>query len=206
MIWTIILRFQIQDISMEELSAKEGLLLWCQRKTEGYRDVKVQNFHLSFQDGLAFCALIHRHRPDLLDFNSLKKENKLENLQLAFDIADKEFGIPKLLDPHDIVDLAKPDERSIITYVSLYYHYFSAGQQAEVAGRRIAKLLDFTESTDATKNDYSRRAKALQEWIDNKNKTFHNRDFPNSIEGVQVKKKILKKIIILLSYYIGKTC
>ena len=32
-IWTIILRFAIQDISVEEMTAKEGLLLWCQRKT-----------------------------------------------------------------------------------------------------------------------------------------------------------------------------
>jgi len=126
LIWTVILRFQIQDISEEELSAKEALLLWVQKKTKGYKDVNVQNFHMSFQDGLAFCALIHKHRPDLLDYDSLSKENKLENLELAFDVAEKHLGIAKILDAKDIVDLPKPDERSIMTYVAAMYHVFAS--------------------------------------------------------------------------------
>ena len=97
MIWTIILRFAIQDISVEEMTAKEGLLLWCQRKTAPYKNVNVQNFHLSWRDGLAFCALIHRHRPDLLDYSKLSKDNPLDNLNLAFDIAEKYLDIPRML-------------------------------------------------------------------------------------------------------------
>ncbi|XKL66158.1 hypothetical protein PGB90_009578 [Kerria lacca] len=99
MIWTIILRFAIQDISVEEMTAKEGLLLWCQRKTAPYKNVNVQNFHLSFKDGLAFCALIHRHRPDLIDYHKLSKDNPLQNLNTAFDVAEKYLDIPRMLDP-----------------------------------------------------------------------------------------------------------
>lgn len=80
------------------MTAKEGLLLWCQRKTAPYKNVNVQNFHMSWKDGLAFCALIHRHRPDLLDYSKLSKDHPLENLNLAFDIAEKHLNIPRMLD------------------------------------------------------------------------------------------------------------
>uniref|UniRef100_A0AAZ1XW56 Calponin-homology (CH) domain-containing protein n=1 Tax=Oreochromis aureus TaxID=47969 RepID=A0AAZ1XW56_OREAU len=129
MIWTIILRFAIQDISVEETSAKEGLLLWCQRKTAPYRNVNVQNFHVSWKDGLAFCALIHRHRPDLLDYSKLNKDDPLGNLNLAFDIAEKHLDIPKMLDAEDIINTPKPDERAIMTYVSCFYHAFAGAEQ-----------------------------------------------------------------------------
>ncbi|KAJ8929336.1 hypothetical protein NQ314_017989, partial [Rhamnusium bicolor] len=139
MIWTIILRFAIQDISVEEMTAKEGLLLWCQRKTAPYKNVNVQNFHLSFKDGLAFCALIHRHRPDLIDYNKLSKDNPLENLNTAFDVAEKYLDIPRMLDPDDLINTPKPDERAIMTYVSCYYHAFQGAQQVSIV-RKCQKL------------------------------------------------------------------
>ncbi|VDO82077.1 unnamed protein product [Heligmosomoides polygyrus] len=122
LIWTIILRFAIQDINVEELSARDGLLLWCQRKTAPYNNVNVQNFHTSWKDGLAFCALIHRHRPDLIDYHQLHKGDPLHNLNLAFEVAEKHLDIPRMLDAEDTA--RHPDEKSIMTYVSCFYHAF----------------------------------------------------------------------------------
>eukprot|EP01098_Paradermamoeba_levis_P003683 TRINITY_DN164_c0_g1_i4.p1 TRINITY_DN164_c0_g1~~TRINITY_DN164_c0_g1_i4.p1 ORF type:complete len:705 (-),score=293.96 TRINITY_DN164_c0_g1_i4:1307-3421(-) len=184
LIWTIILDYQIKGISVEELNAKEGLLLWCKKKTAGYKDVSVENFHTSFQDGLAFCALIHKHRPDLLDFNSLNKENKAANLTLAFDVAEQKLGIPRLLEVEDMVDVARPDERSVMTYVSEYFHYFASQNQNETAGRRIAKLAKTTQQNEKLKADFSSSAQALVDWIKNTTNALNSRDFDNTLPGV----------------------
>ncbi|EGG22160.1 alpha actinin [Cavenderia fasciculata] len=185
MIWTIILRFAIQDISIEELSAKEALLLWCQRKTEGYNGVKISNFHTSWVDGLGFCALIHKHRPDLLNFDSLSKEDKAGNLQLAFDIAEREFDIPKMLDASDLLDVSRPDERSVMTYVAQYYHYFSASRKAEAAGKQVGKILDLIMSLEQMKSDYLHRAQELVDWINQSVQKLESREFGDSVESVQ---------------------
>jgi len=187
MIWTIILRFAIQDISVEEMTAKEGLLLWCQRKTAPYKNVNVQNFHLSFKDGLAFCALIHRHRPDLLDYNKLSKDNPLENLNLAFDIAEKYLDIPRMLDPEDLVGAFKPDERAIMTYVSCYYHAFQGAQQAETAANRICKVLNVNRENERLMEEYERLASDLLEWIRKTQPWLESRQTDNSLAGVQKK-------------------
>uniref|UniRef100_A0A5F8HJE1 Spectrin beta chain n=1 Tax=Monodelphis domestica TaxID=13616 RepID=A0A5F8HJE1_MONDO len=105
LVWTIILRFQIQVIKIETednqetRSAKDALLLWCQMKTAGYPEVNIQNFTTSWRDGLAFNALIHRHRPDLVDFSKLTKSNATYNLQRAFHTAEQQLGLARLLDP-----------------------------------------------------------------------------------------------------------
>ncbi|XP_028321841.1 spectrin family protein isoform X1 [Gouania willdenowi] len=190
LIWTIILRFQIQDISVEtednkeKKSAKDALLLWCQMKTAGYPNVNIHNFTTSWRDGLAFNAIVHKHRPDMIDFDNLKRSNAHYNLQNAFNVAEKELGLTKLLDPED-VNVDQPDEKSIITYVATYYHYFSKMKALAVEGKRIGKVLDYAIEADQLIEKYETLASELLQWIEQTIVTLNDRQLANSLNAVQ---------------------
>lgn len=190
LIWTIILRFQIQDIIFEEVdnqetrSAKDALLLWCQMKTAGYNSVNVRNFTHSWKDGLAFNALIHKHRPDLINYSKLSKATPIENLNNAFNVAEEKLGLTKLLDAEDVCT-DNPDEKSIITYVVTYYHYFSKMKQETVQGRRIGKVVSQAMEIDESIDSYERLTSELLRWIEQKIDDLSDRQFANSLNGVQ---------------------
>nr|XP_030131249.3 spectrin beta chain, erythrocytic [Taeniopygia guttata]XP_032604878.2 spectrin beta chain, erythrocytic [Taeniopygia guttata] len=190
LIWTIILRFQIQDIIVETQegretrSARDALLLWCQMKTAGYPHVNVTNFTSSWKDGLAFNALIHRHRPELVDFQNLTKSNARHNLEHAFSVAERHLGITPLLDPEDVFT-ENPDEKSIITYVVAFYHYFSKMKVLEVEGRRLGKVIEHAKETERMIEGYGGLASDLLTWIEQTIASLNSRSFANSLAGVQ---------------------
>uniref|UniRef100_A0A8I5NX76 F-actin monooxygenase n=1 Tax=Papio anubis TaxID=9555 RepID=A0A8I5NX76_PAPAN len=100
------------------------LLTWCQQQTEGYQHVNVTDLTTSWRSGLALCAIIHRFRPELINFDSLNEDDAVENNQLAFDVAEREFGIPPVTTGREMVSAQEPDELSMVMYLSKFYELF----------------------------------------------------------------------------------
>jgi len=192
MIWCLIHKFEIQNISEEEYSAREGLLLWCQKKTKGYPRVNVKNFTSSWQDGLAFCALIHKHRPDLINYDECLKQGAKENLQTAFDVAEKHLDIPQLLDVNDM--LTAPDDKSVMTYIAYYWKKFAAGNKEKKAARKVGRVAKNQKDNEKLMHDYEERAKKLKQWIaENDEKLQNTSDFGNNLDEVQKKNAEFKQ-------------
>jgi len=129
-LWSMFKKYRIATIKQDDKSSEEGLLLWVKKQTEGYKDVSIESYKSSFKDGLAFDALCDKFidNKDVFNFNKFNKNNANENLTAAFETAEKHLGIPKLLEASEVSE-GTVDERSLVLYVSLYFHAFVAKQQ-----------------------------------------------------------------------------
>ncbi|XP_070337959.1 plectin isoform X19 [Equus asinus] len=181
LIWTIILHFQISDIQVsgqsEDMTAKEKLLLWSQRMVEGYQGLRCDNFTSSWRDGRLFNAIIHRHKPMLIDMNKVYRQTNLENLDQAFSVAERDLGVTRLLDPED-VDVPQPDEKSIITYVSSLYD----------AMPRVPDVQDGVKANELQLRwqEYRELVLLLLQWIRHHTAAFEERKFPSSFEEIEI--------------------
>uniref|UniRef100_A0A8C2D792 Plectin n=1 Tax=Cyprinus carpio TaxID=7962 RepID=A0A8C2D792_CYPCA len=181
LIWTIILHFQISDIQVngqsDDMTAKEKLLLWSQRMVEGYHGLRCDNFTTSWRDGKLFNAIIHKHRPNLIEMNKVYKQTNLENLEQAFSVAERDLGVTRLLDPED-VDVPHPDEKSIITYVSSLYDVMP----------RVPDVRDGVKASELELRwqEYYELVTMLLQWIRHHIIVFEERKFPSSYEEIEV--------------------
>lgn len=186
LIWTLILRFEITGVEIEGAdakSAKEALLIWCQRNTAGFANVSVKNFTSSWQSGLGFCALIAKFCPQMLDYRSLNPDDHERNLETAFMVADQQLGIERLLDVEDVAEM--PEEKSIMTYLYMYYNKFNSMGDEDLWQRRLANVLEFEVEMEAEQSDFMVSLTDLLRWAEEKAAELRLRDFPNSVQGVQ---------------------
>ncbi|XP_046739117.1 dystonin isoform X40 [Diprion similis] len=179
LIWTIILHFQISDIVVGQepnVTAREALLRWARRSTARYPGVRVSDFTGSWRDGLAFSALLHRNRPDLVDWRNARSSQARERLDRVFHIAEREYGVTRLLDPED-VDTPEPDEKSLITYISSLYDVFPEPPP-------IHPLYDAEAQRRSA--EYRELATSLHLWIREKMALMQERSFPPTL--IEMKK------------------
>ncbi|XP_039594535.1 EH domain-binding protein 1 isoform X2 [Polypterus senegalus] len=135
-------------------NASQSLLAWCREVTKNYRGVKITNFTTSWRNGLAFCALLHHFRPDMIDYKSLNPQDIKENNKKAYD-GFATLGISRLLEPSDMVLLAIPDKLTVMTYLYQIRAHFS-GEELNVvqieanSSRSTYKVGDFETDTNSS--------------------------------------------------------
>ncbi|KAL8169835.1 UNVERIFIED_CONTAM: [F-actin]-monooxygenase mical2, partial [Gekko kuhli] len=195
------------------------LLTWCQKQTEGYRNVTVTDLSTSWRSGLALCAIMNRFKPDLIeekrmlinwaerhyfchhggksvhqlakpqsDFDSLNEEDAVKNNQLAFDIAEREFGIPPVTTGKEMVSSGEPDKLTMVMYLSKFYELFRGTP---------LRTVDATDKQNGERSDLC-SAKSSKFISNNYNSTFPRKRIPKAErngEENEINKKRRKSLI-----------
>jgi hypothetical protein len=184
LVWAVMTRFLkfTEGDDEDQLSAEEALLMWVRNQVAPYK-LEVANFTKSFHNGKVFAALIHKNRPRLIQPDDLKGSNE-ENIAQVFDAAQKYFGLEKYLDPADI---AKLDNKSAFIYVSEFYYGIAAQRKLDLAARRISKLIDYTQTNDKLRAEYSALSAKLKAHLDKVNAVLGDRTVDNTLSGAKSK-------------------
>ena len=69
-----------------------------------------------------------------------------------------------LLEVEDLTGTERPDERSVMTYISEFFHRFASQDIRENAARRVNKFMRFMRSMEDRENQYESRARELIDW------------------------------------------
>ncbi|PNI93054.1 SYNE1 isoform 6 [Pan troglodytes] len=150
-------------------NAKKALLKWVQYIAGKQTGIEVKDFGKSWRSGVAFHSVIHAIRPELVDLETVKGRSNRENLEDAFTIAETELGIPRLLDPED-VDVDKPDEKSIMTYVAQFLKHYPDIHNAGTDGQEDDEILpgipSFANSVQNFKREDRLIFKEMKVWIE----------------------------------------
>ncbi|XP_076758682.1 molecule interacting with CasL isoform X4 [Xylocopa sonorina] len=113
-----------RDLRGESQVHPDTLLRWLQKQVALYDSVRIEDMGASFKNGLAICAIIHRYRPNLIDFHNLNPDDTATNNQLAFDILEKELGIPPIMTGEEMAQCDVPDKLAMFSYLTQIYEVF----------------------------------------------------------------------------------
>ncbi|XP_059256866.1 utrophin isoform X4 [Mustela nigripes] len=166
LLWSIILHWQVKDVmkdvmsDLQQTNSEKILLSWVRQSTRPYSQVNVLNFTTSWTDGLAFNAVLHRHKPDLFSWDRVVKMSPIERLEHAFSKAQTYLGIEKLLDPEDVA-VQLPDKKSIIMYLTSLFEVLP--QQVTLDAIREVETLPRKYKKECEEGEISIQSSALEE-------------------------------------------
>lgn len=179
MVWNIILDYNIKGISVEDQNAKQGLLIWCRKKTKDYKGINgnINNFTKDWKNGNAFLALVDKHTSNMVDYEGMYDQPAEEKLDAAF-TACEELGIPRLLEISDLTEVAVPDDKAVMTYVSELFKLFSKEDVKDTARSHVSQFLKFQRRIAVLTKDYEDKASELLAWIEEKRGYFADAEQP----------------------------
>lgn len=114
LIWSLIVRYQI---GRSKFPPRKLMLAWLQAALP---DCKITNLTTDWNSGVNLAALLDYCQPGLFPhWRSLDPSQSVRNCTNAMNLAQREFGVPKVLEPEY---LASPwlDELSGMTYLSYF--------------------------------------------------------------------------------------
>ncbi|XP_011172148.2 F-actin-monooxygenase Mical isoform X2 [Solenopsis invicta] len=177
-----------RDLRVDTQVHPDTLLRWLQKQVTLYDKVHIEDMGASFKDGLAICAIVHRYRPDLIDFYSLNAKDPVKNNQLAFDILEKELNIPPIMTGEEMVQCDVPDTLVMFSYLTQIYEVFRGEipyvkhpklePEAEECTTHPKQLKQWTPEEKATKTRHSRSRHAndnVHSYMDKKDNTVSRR-------------------------------
>ncbi|XP_014238225.1 EH domain-binding protein 1 isoform X1 [Trichogramma pretiosum] len=192
---------------MRDITPGQDLLEWCKEVTKDYQGVKVTNLTTSWRNGMAFCAVIHHFRPDLIDIDSLLPHDVKGNCKRAFD-AGEALGIPRVIEPADMDILKVPDKLAVMTYLYQLRAHFT-GHELEV--HQIGKTTDESSymigrfNTD-NNSDVSNQLfgqeiiNMKKEQRNNKNEVYRRSNPLDNIKGETNMESLRNKLHLSLSF------
>jgi hypothetical protein len=65
--------------------------------------IRIEDFNKSWKDGLAFCAIIHRFRYELIGHTSLNENTSNRNFSLLFDVMETKLGFSTKFNKEDLI-------------------------------------------------------------------------------------------------------
>ena len=116
-----------------EYVQSDTLLRWCQIVVQPY-GIRIEDFTNSWKDGLAFCAIIHRFRNELIDYTSLNESTSNKNISLLFNVMQNKLGLSTNFNTEELV---KNGISHRITVLMILDKLYSVFKNNPINGKKI---------------------------------------------------------------------